>query len=269
MRLLYPVRAFLSRAVCLLAAFVGLSGQARAFIHPCIPTTTQDLDYIKANLNQEPWKTGYAQLLATWDPNRQVRAYETVTRNPNLNLGAWSGDMSTVWNYARLWYFTGNHAYAQKAHDILLAWANTQTTMGGNEAGLALGDLAMAYGGGASILRGTWPGWTEADTTAVKNLFLNVYWPRIAPAGNIQGPANKGSLNMMAGMAIALFCDYTAKFDHVLNLYRTYPGSGLANTLHTGEMGETGRDAGHAYGDLLGKAFIAECACKKVNDLFS
>ena len=242
---------------------------ARAFIHPCIPTTTQDLDYIKANLNQEPWKTGYAQLLATWDPNYTPQPYATVTRNPNLNLGAWSKDMGTVWNYARLWYLTGNPACAQKAHDILLAWANTQTNMGGNEAGLALGDLAMAYGGGASILRGTWPGWTEADTTAVKNLFANVYWPRIAPAGNIQGPANKGSLNMMAGMAIALFCDDTAKFDHVLDLYRTYPGSGLANTLHTGEMGETGRDAGHAYGDLLGKAFIAECAWKQGIDLYS
>ncbi len=269
MRIPSLVRAVIARVVCLLAAFVGLSGQARAFIHPCIPTTTQDLDYIKANLNQEPWKTGYAQLLATWDPNYTPQPYATVTRNPNLNLGAWSKDLGTVWNYARLWYFTGNPAYAQKAHDILLAWANTQTNMGGNEAGLALGDLAMAYGGGASILRGTWPGWTAADTTAVKNLFLNVYWPRIAPAGNIQGPANKGSLNMMAGMAIALFCDDTAKFNHVLDLYRTYPGSGLANTLHTGEMGETGRDAGHAYGDLLGKAFIAECAWKQGIDLFS
>lgn len=251
------------------AIFGGLVSPARAFTHPCIPTTTQDLDYIKANLNQEPWKTGYAQLLATWNPNYVPVAYESVSRSPNVNLGAWSGSMGTVYDYARLWYFTGNHAYAQKAHDILLAWAKTQTNMGGNEAGLALGDLAMAYGGGASILRGTWPGWTEADTAAVKNLFLNVYWPKIAASGNLQGPANKGSLNMMAGMAIALFCDDTAKFEHVLDLYRTYPGSGLPNTLATGEMGETGRDAGHAYGDLLGKAFIAECAWKQGIDLYS
>lgn len=246
-----------------------LAVPARAFTHPCIPNTLQDLDTIKANLDQEPWRTGYAKLLATWNPNRVPQPYATVTRNPNLNLGAWSGDMGAAYDYARLWYFTGNHAYAQKARDILIAWANTQTNMGGNEAGLALGDLAMAYGGGASILRGTWPGWTAADTAAVKKLFLDVYWPRIAPAGNLQGPANKGSLNMMAGMAIALFCDDTAKFNHVLDLYRTYPGSGLVNTLHTGEMGETGRDAGHAYGDLLGKAFIAECAWKQGIDLFS
>jgi hypothetical protein len=242
---------------------------ARAYTHPCIPASTQDLDYIKANLNQEPWKTGYAQLLATWNPNYTPQPYATVTRSPDLNLTAWSHDMSAVYNYARLWYFTGNNAYAQKAHDILLAWANTQTTMGGDQAGLALGDLAEAYGGGASILRGTWPGWTAADTTAVQNLFANVYWPSTAASGNIEGPANKGDLNMKAGMAIALFCDDTTKFNHVLDLYRTYPGSGLPNTLSTGEMGETGRDAGHGYGGLLGKVFIAECAWKQGIDLYS
>ncbi len=59
---------------------------------------------------------------------------------------------------------------------------------------------------------------------------------------------------MQAGMAIALFCDDTTKFNHVLDLYRTYPGAGLPNTLSTGEMGETGRDAGHGYGGLLAKS---------------
>ncbi len=243
--------------------------QARAFDHPCIPATRQDLDYIKANLDKEPWKTGYTQLLATWNPNYVPQPYATVTRNPNLNLTAWGKDMGAVWNYARLWYFTGNQDYAIKAREILIAWANTQTSFGGNEAGLALGDAAYAYAGGASILRGTWSGWTEADTAAVKNLFLNVYWPATANAWNLAGPANKGSINMSAGIAIALFCDDTAKFDHVVNMYRTYPGSGLPNTLATGQMGETGRDAGHGYGDLLGKVFMAECLWKQGIDLYS
>jgi hypothetical protein len=260
----------LSTVAALAAVLLGaMAIPARAFTHPCIPATTQDLDNIKANLDKEPWKTGYAQLLATWNPNYTPQPFATVTRSPDLNLTAWGKDMGTVYNYARLWYFTRNNDYAQKAHDILIQWANTQTDMGGSQAGLALGDAAYAYAGGASILRGTWPGWTAADTAAVKNLFLNVYWPKLATAGNLQGPANKGSLNMQAGMAIALFCDDTAKFDHVLDLYRTYPGSGLANTLATGEMGETGRDAGHAYGDLLGKVFIAECAWKQGIDLYS
>ncbi|HEY8903079.1 MAG TPA: RICIN domain-containing protein, partial [Chthoniobacterales bacterium] len=232
----------------------------------------QDLAIIKASLNQHPWKEGYAILAA--DSHSQLTytmqgPFATVTRNPDLNRGQWDGDMIAVWNLARMWYFTGNTAYAQKAHDILIAWATTQTSFGGQEAGLELGDYAFRYAGGADILRATWSGWTSADTTTVQNYFLNVFWPACSASGNVPGEANKGLLNMEAGMAIAAFCDDTTKFNHVIDLYRTYPGAGQVNSLPTGEMGETGRDAGHLYGGLLGAAFISEVAWKQGIDLYS
>jgi hypothetical protein len=250
----------------------AMASPARAFTHPCVPLTSDDLATLKANLNQEPWKTGYKYLANTSTAQlnwQQEGPFTTVTRNPNLNLNYWSDDMSAVKNCALMWYFTGNNAYAQKAHDILLSWANTQTTMGGQEAGLALGDLAEAYVGGADILRGTWPGWTQADTDAVKNLFLNVYWPVCSGSGNTPGEFNKGLLNMKAAIMIAAFCDDTAKFNHVIDTYRSYPAAGPFNLLPTGETGETGRDAGHVYGGFQSAAFIAECAWKQGIDLYS
>ena len=120
--------------------------------------------------------------------------FATVTRNPDLNLNQWIDDMSAVYNLALMWYFTGNTAYAQKSHDILIAWATTQTNFGGQEIGLSLGDYAGTYAGGADILRGTWPGWTAADTTTVQNYFLNVTWPASCAGFNTLGPANKGYL---------------------------------------------------------------------------
>ena len=256
-------------AVALLGA---MASPARAYTHPCIPQTAEDLAFIKANLNQQPWARGYALLAADSHSSLNYTMqgpFATVTRNPDLNLSQWNNDMTAVYNLARMWYFTGNTAYAQKAHDILLAWANTQTSFGGNQAGLAQGDYAFRYAGGADILRGTWSGWTAADTTAVKNLFLNVYWPATANDGNLPGPFNKGLLNMEPGIAIALFCDDTAKFDHVVDLYRTSPAAGVFNMLPIGETGETGRDAGHVYGGLLGAAFVSECAWKQGIDLYS
>jgi len=246
--------------------------QAYSYDHPCIPSTVEDLATIKASLNQEPWKSGYAALQADGRSSLNYKMkgpFATVTRNPNLNLWPWRSDMIAVFNLSRMWYFTGNSAYAQKAHDILLAWANTQTSFGGNESGLDLGDYAFRYAGGASILRGTWPGWTSVDTAAVKNYFSKVLWPASGATGNVLGPANKGSLYMAAGIAIAVFCDDTAKFNHIISLYRTFPSTGLLNTLATGEMGETGRDMGHAYGDLLGHTFVAEVAWKQGVDLYS
>jgi len=259
-------------ASLLLLAF-GQS-QAHAYTHPCIPTTREELDTIKASLNQEPWKTGYA-LLA----NTSTAGLDWVMEGPHANvsregsydanLGAWQNSMKAVYNLARMWYFTGNEDYAIKAREILIAWATTNTTFNGNEAGLAMGDHAYAFAGGASILRGTWSGWTASDTTTVKNYFANVLWPNCQANTNVTGPCNKGDIAKQAGIAIAVFCDDTAKFDHVVNLYRTYHGSGLMDTLPTGQLGETGRDGGHAFGALNALAFTAEVAYKQGVDLFS
>jgi hypothetical protein len=246
--------------------------QAQAYTHPCIPATLEELGTIKTNLDKEPWKTGYAILAA--DSKSQLDytmqgPFASTSRNPYLNLNEWRNDMVAVYNLARMWHFTGNGAYAQKARDILIAWANTHTSFGGWEAALDLGDYAVCYGGGASILRGTWPGWTAADTTTVQNYFLNTLWPATLVGGDVIGPANKGSLYMAGGIAIAVFCDDTAKFDHILNHYRTAQSAGLQNTLATGQMGETGRDLGHGYVDLLSLAFTAEVAWKQGIDLYS
>jgi hypothetical protein len=256
-----------------LALFGAMASPARAYTHPCIPFTTQDLDYIKANLNRQPWKSGYDQLAATSTARldwAMEGPYANVSRagSYDQNLSAWQNSMNAVYNLARMWYFTGNSAYAQKAHDILLAWATTHVSFTGNESGLALGDHALAFGGGASILRGTWPGWTAADTTTVQNYFRNVLGPATLGWGNILGPANKGAIYSEAAIAIAVFCDDTAKFNQIVNLIRTYHGAGLTNTLPTGQMGETGRDQGHAWGHLNGLIFTAEVAWKQGVDLF-
>ena len=270
MKLLNPIR--IAGASLLLFAL----GQpvAQAYTHPCIPTTKQDLDYIKASLNQEPWKSGYAALAATSTASLNWTMdgpYANVSRQGSYdaNLVPWQNSMDAVYNLARMWYFTGNADYAKKAHDILIAWATTNTTFNGNEAGLALGDHARSFAGGASILRGTWSGWTSADTTTVQNYFANVLWPNCQANTNVTGPCNKGDIEMEAGIAIAVFCDDTAKFNHIVNLYRTYHGAGLTDTLPTGQLGESGRDAGHAFGALNALAFTAEVAYKQGVDLFS
>jgi fibronectin type 3 domain-containing protein/regulation of enolase protein 1 (concanavalin A-like superfamily) len=255
------------------ALFFGVAAvQAQTFKHPCIPNTLQELDTIKANLDKEPWKSGFAALKA--DGRSQLTygmggPFEVVKRNPNENLWPWRGDMIAINNLARMWFFTGNEAYAQKARDILIAWATTHKVFGGNESGLDLGDYALAYGGGASILRGTWPGWTQQDTLTVQNYFRNVLWPATAAPYKISGPANKGSLNLAAGAVIAVFCDDTAMFNHVVDVFRNYPGAGLPNILATGQMGETGRDMGHGFNDLYARTVTAEILWKQGVDVFS
>jgi autotransporter-associated beta strand protein len=252
--------------------------KAHAFIHPGIPLTVADLDNVKSNLVNSPWSDGYAALLADGKSSTNyvmAGPFGYVNRNyyGNYdNLGAWENDMQAIFNLSRMWYFTGDANYAKKSHDILLAWANTMTNWNGNEAALDLGDYAYRYGVGADILRGTWPGWTAADTVAVSNLFANVYLPATYLNTNIStlGPANKGALSLAGSLVVAVFNDDTNLFKHILYLYRSTASCGVHNnSLTSGEMGETGRDQGHSYNYLLQMAFCAEVFYKQGIDVYS
>jgi len=248
--------------------------KVEAFTHPGIPLTTSDLEAVKAHVlaKDQPWKAGYDLLAA--DGHSQLTytmqgPFASVSRNPHINRNQWMSDMTAAFNLSLMWYFTENEAYAVKSRDILLAWAGTQTEFVGIESNLDLGDFAYAYGGSASILRGTWPGWTASNTTAVQALFNNVYWPASGASGYALGPANKGTLSLSAAAAVAVFCDDTEKFEHVLYLMRTSASCAFPNTLPSSEIGESARDQGHASGQWGGLAFVAEVFWKQGIDIHS
>lgn len=260
-------------SVLLICIWLG-SGSAHAFTHPGIPLTKADLDQVKANLNKEPWKSAYAALQDDGHSSLQYQMlgpFEKVSRNDygqNTNGWQWKSDMQAVFNLSLMWYFTGNADYAQKAHDILIAWATTQTAYTGVEASFDLGDCAYCYAGGADILRGTWSGWTESDTTTVQNYFNNVFWSCLG----FPGPMATGSQGMealTAAVAIAVFDDDQAKLNQVLNDFLYDGDSALRDSLPNGQIGDTGRDQGHTSLFIYDLAFIAEVFWKQGIDVFS
>jgi hypothetical protein len=249
--------------------------QAQGFTHPGAPLTSADLAALKAKVaaGDQPWKAGYDALAA--DGRSQLTynmqgPFANVSRSPNVNLGQWRSDMTAIWNLSRMWYFTGNDAYAKKAHDILLAWATTQTSFTGGESPLDLGDYAYRFVGGADILRGTWPDWTEADTTAVKNYFGTVLLPATNPYGeNMFGAGNKGALALVAGGLISIFNDDTAKLNSIAYQVRSLAHIGLRSSNDIGMLGDSLRDQGHAHGQLFSLAMLAEALWKQGIDIYS
>jgi len=252
---------------------VCFTARSQTFVHPGAPLSVSDLSVLRAHIRagDYPWKQAYDVMAA--DGRAQLtytyQAFATVTRSPDLNLYRWRNDMSAAFYLSLMWYFTENEAYAAKARDILIAWATTQTEFGGQLGNLDLGDYAYAYGGAASILRGTWSGWTAANTTAVKNLFNNVYWPASGCTFYAIGPSNKGNLSISAGAVIAAFSDDPAKMAHIVYLSRYIASCGLKNTLPNGQNGESLRDQGHAHGTFNNLAFVAEVLYKQGIDIYS
>jgi hypothetical protein len=193
-----------------------------------------------------------------------------VSRAPDENLWPWRKDMGAIWNLARMWYFTRDDRYAMKAREILLAWATTQTEFSGRESMLDLGDHAYLFVGGADILRGTWPGWTEADTATVKKYFNDVLMPASAPYGEVQyGAANKGALSLVSLGLMAIFNDDIETLDKVVYQVRTLAHIGLRNSNDIGMLGDSLRDQGHAYGQLRSLTMLAEALWKQGIDIYS
>jgi autotransporter-associated beta strand protein len=258
----------------LITLLAGGGNKAQAFQHPGIPLTLSDLSTVKSNLNNAPWSSGYAALVADGRSSTNYTMqgpFGYVNRNYYGNYdneNAWKSDMQAAYNLARMWYFTGDANFARKSHDILIAWANTMTNFGGIEASFDLGDYAYRYAGGADILRGTWPGWTPTDTATMSNFFANVYWPDLSIPGLVtQGSQGMEEIN--AAVAIAVFNDDTNKFNQVLTTFLTDADSGLRDTYANGEVGDTGRDQGHAGLYVIDMAWTAEVFWKQGVDVFS
>lgn len=246
--------------------------RVEGFVHPGIGLSLADLGAIKANLGKEPWASGYAQLKNDGRSSldyKELGPFDFVNRNyygDNSHGWEWKTDMQAVYNLARMWYFTGDANYAQKAHDILLSWATTQKAFNGIESSFDVGDYAYRFAGGAEILRTTWPGWTQEDTDTVKSYFGNVLFP------GVPSPATTGSQGMeqfAAAVAVTAFDDDQEKFNQVLNGFLNDADSGLADTYANGEVGDMGRDQGHATLYLCNLAWIAEVFWSQGIDVYS
>jgi autotransporter-associated beta strand protein len=258
---------------------LGLSGMvqpARAFVHPGIPFTLSDLNTVKSNLTVQPWASGYAALARDSHSATNYRMqgpFTWVARNwngwgTNVNLTQWDNDMQAAYYQSLMWYFTSNSVYAQNAHNILVAWANTLTNFTGYEGAFEVGGNAAEYVTAADILRATWPSWTTADTTNLQVFFTNVYWPVLLIPGTVMS-ANQGGYEMMGAVAIAVFCDDTNKLNQAITSLTTDSNAGFRDTLSNGQVGDYQRDQGHSFWQTYQVAWAAEVLWKQGVDVFS
>ncbi len=261
---------FLYGIFLLILGFVQQISAQQTFVHPGIPFTQSDLDQLKVNITQDPWLSAYN--IFKNDYRSQLTygmqgPFATVTRAPNLNNTQWKNDMVAIHNLAFMYVFTGNTAYAQKATDILDAWAVTNTTWGGNESMLDIGDYAQFWATGAEILRYTYPGWTAANTQHVEKYFSEVLFPTSWVPYPLRDQ-NKGALQLKIALGASIFCNDTTKFNQAIEVYRMDAGGGMRNSLPNGEVGDTGRDD-HWRVQAAALAWGAEVAYKQNIDMFS
>lgn len=256
--------------LCVVVLMTAMGASAQTFIHPGIPFTRQDLDQLKANITQQPWLAGYTALQN--DAHSQLSyapkgPFATVTRAPNLNNSAWIDDMQAIHNLAFMYVFTGDSAYARKATNLLDAWAVTNTSWGGGENMLDIGDMAPYFVAGADILKSTFPGWSSANDLHVNNYFRNVLFPTSYVPGPLRDN-NKGALQCQIAIGIAAYLNDPVLWQEAIEVYRMDAGAALRCSLPNGEVGDSGRDD-HWFVQIQALGWSAEVAWKQGVDLFS
>ena len=242
--------------------------------HPCMLHTAQDFAFVKSKVDAsaQPWKSGWDMLTASAFASVNYTPSPVVTLirgggsreepNPDNYANAFR-DVAAAYQLALRWKITGDNAYADKAVQILNAWASTCTGISGDSNKfLASGIYGYQFANAAEIMR-TYSGWAPADFTKFKSWMLSVFYPlaldfleRHNGACSSHYWTNWDIANMNTVLAIGILTDDLSKVNYAIKYFKLGAGTGNINNAVThrhkvgdedlGQGQESGRDQGHA-----------------------
>lgn len=247
-----------------------------AFSHPGLLHSREDLERMRKMVSEgaEPYKSGFevfkADPASRLDYRMRGPAAE-IGRNPNIHSAQFDSDANAAYQLALMWAITREKAYADKATEILNAWSGSLKCVSGRDAVLMAGLGPFKMLNAAEILRYTNAGWSPADIARCEQMFLNVIYPVVkdfAPFAN----GNWDAAAVQTVLAIGVFCENRAIFEHGLRYYVDGPGNGCL--LHyvineTGQCQESGRDQQHTQLGLALLAASCEVAWQQGLDLYA
>ncbi|WP_423127203.1 alginate lyase family protein [Gaoshiqia sp. Z1-71] len=249
----------------------------KTFVHPGLLHTASDFARMKAKVDAgiEPWVSGWNKLTANshasllYNPAptvKLIRGGSSAEEPEADNYSRAMNDAAAAYQCAIRWKVSGDEAYADKAVEILNAWAAVCERISGNSnVALAAGIYGYQFANAAEILRG-YQGWAEADFSTFKQWMLDVFYSVSYSflethwgTCNSHYWANWDLANLASVMSIGVLCDrvdiYTYAIDYLMsgagngNIKKAinfiHPKSGN-DDIELGQLQESGRDQGHS-----------------------
>jgi hypothetical protein len=272
-------RGFLGGAAALLLASgaSGLLVPGRAvasgndsevtFSHPGLLHTADDLARMKAAVaaKQSPVYDGYLALAAHARSSssyavQNIGQITTWGRGPANYQNQAVADSAAAYQNALIWSVTGDTAHADKARDILNAWAASLTAITGADGPLGAGLQAFKFANAAELLRHSgYDGWTAADIARCEDSFLRVWYPALS-CYMLYANGNWDLTSLQSLLAISVFCEEPTLFYDALRFAATGAGNGSVRhriVTDAGQGQESGRDQGH---EQLAVGLLADAA---------
>jgi hypothetical protein len=234
------------------------------FVHPGLLHVQEDLDLIKSKVaaKAQPYLSAYDIFRTN---GQSASSYGVrggcaeLGRNPNICNSQAETDGNAAYQNAIMWTITGDHAYANKAIQILNTWSANLKKISGADAILAAGIYGFKFVNAAEILRYTNAGWGSADIAGAEDMFKNVFYPVIQDFATFaNGNWSGACLKTMIG--IGVFTNDRTMFNRAVDWFSN--GTDNGSVIHyvineTGQVQESGRDQTHTQ---LGLGFLAETA---------
>ena len=194
------------------------------FAHPGILVNQSMLDYVRARVGQEPWKSALAKASSSWfgSLNYKPKPRKTVEcgsySNPDYGCSDEKNDAIAAYTHALLWFHTGKDAHAKKAIEIMNAWAYTIQSHTNSNAPLQAAWVAEVFPRAAEIIRFTYNGWSQGDVAKFSSMLKSAYLPLIKNGSSSNG---NWELSMIeAVINIGVFTDDRATFDKGVKMWR-------------------------------------------------
>lgn len=268
----------------------------KTFLHPGLLHSDVDFARIKTKVDagEEPWTAGWNKLIANshaslnYNPNpteKLIRGGNSREEPEADNYARAMNDVAAAYQLAIRWKVTGENAYADKAVQILNAWASTCKEITGNSnKALGAGIYGFQFANAAEIMR-DYEGWSAADFIAFKQWMLDVFYP---VSKNFLDThyntcithywANWDLCNLANIMAIGVLTDDASIYNEAIRYLvddNHNKGNGQIKRaiyyIHTdglGQLQESGRDQGHAQLCVGFLGDICEMAWTQGDDLY-
>ncbi|KUO19207.1 putative Ig domain-containing protein [Streptomyces dysideae] len=253
--------------------------QAFAFAHPGLLHSRADLERMKSAVaeGRAPIATGFAAMAADFRSQytygiRNTGQITTWGRGPTNWTRQAADDAAAAYHNALMWAVTGDVRHADKARDILDAWAASLTGITGADGQLGAGIQGFKLVNAAEILRHSgYDGWSAEAIRRCERSFTDVWYPALS-GYCLYANGNWDIAALRTILAIAVFCENRVMFEDALRFAAAGSGNGsVLNRIVTaaGQGQESGRDQAHEQLAVGLLADAAEVAWQQGVDLYA
>ena len=257
------------------------------FVHPGLLHTTSSLERIQQLVKTQTQPAYGSYLLLTNTPGAKADykmqgPFEIISRDGEhrRTKGPSERDFNAAYYNALQWIVTGKQAHADKAMEIIRAYAKTLKQIPAtNDAPLCAALQGFILVNAAEIMRYTYTdksyskGWSKKDTKAVEAMFRNVFQPVLTtfyqrkPYTN----GNWGAAATKAQEAFGIFLNDKKLYEEAIEFFYHGDDNGsLPNYIAaSGQLQESGRDQQHSMLGISCLAEAAEVAWTQGQDLYS